>query len=890
MKKISLLLALACMMCGLQALADTYTITTADEWNALVTNDDGYAGDVINITADLTFSTSITALGSSTAFAGEINGNGHTITEGYYPLGQANYGALVITADTTAYIHDLTMAASDQYLLMGKYEGVVVGTLYGTIENVTVTATENVTAQYCGGVVGSVYGTVKNCTYSGTFTGGTTYQGGIAGYVYSGGTVTGCSFNGTFTSSYSYAGGIAGYVANGGTVSDCTFDGTLTHSSTSATTYTAGIAGYVVNGGTVTNCGVGENGSVSGSCSVGGVIGYVTGANASVTGCYNKGTVTGSGTYTGGIVGRAYTSANIVECYNAGTVTSSGTYAGGIVGYAYTNANIQECYNAGTVTSSGAYAGGMVGYAAARHTITDCWNEGTVSTTASAGYAAGILAYMANYSNSSSNLYSVTLTRCYNKGTVSSDGYAAGIFGLAKANTTSSTAGSSFGLVNMTGCYNTADITSSGRANGLASTYTPGGTYTDCYNTGDISGESTYTSGLFGYYSGNQLSSITIYTTFSGCYNTGAVTSSTSMMAGVLGYLYKYATLDGCYSTGDVTGLTYVGGIVGITGDAGTSTISSCYNAGTVTLTSTSTTASTVTAGGIIGYTPAATEISGCFNVGDIVDTGLGGASYIGGVTGLGSKPVITNCYNMGDVSGAYAGGIAGYRNSSSTGTISYVYNAGTVSGTTSGGTITGGTTTTGISSAYYLSTTATGGSYDDVATALTYSELATLSLGDSWTAGDNYTYPRITAIADNDYAKAYAAAVIPDVESDTYDAMTGAFYLGAPDGVTWAADNSVISYDGQMGYFNASYSGGTITMAATSGDVTVTAALVYGVTTGIDDTLSDSDLAAAEIVSETLYNTSGQIVTAPADGQKAIYIVRRVYSDGSVTTAKEVR
>ena len=134
------------------------------------------------------------------------------------------------------------------------------------------------------------------------------------------------------------------------------------------------------------------------------------------------------------------------------------------------------------------------------------------------------------------------------------------------------------------------------------------------------------------------------------------------------------------------------------------------------------------------------------------------------------------------------------------------------------------------------------------------------------------------------------AAAVIPADSADVYSAMTGVFYLGAPDGVTWAADNSVISYDGQMGYFNADYAGGTITMTATSGDVSVTTELVYGVTTGVESVLSDSDLTEAELVSETLYNTAGQVVAEPADGQKAIYIVRRVYSDGTTETAKEVR
>ena len=658
-------------------------------------------------------------------------------------------------------------------------------------------------------------------------------------------------------SAATYAGVLFGYVGENAYIHDFTAEGTVT----SVKSYSGAIVGYN-NGGTFEN----------------------------VTSNF---TITASAAYNSGFCGQAAAGSTFISCVNQGDLTSSSAYLAGLVARSREGVTYTKCGNKGTITYTGTttsvYLGGLTCYTY-YCTMTECYNEGTLQLTgtgATCGNVAGLISYAYATAYTDSTVF--YLKDCYNTGSITGKRALAGLV----TGTSTYVAKCNFYF---DGCYNTGTITATGTSGtsstscgGIAQFFSLGGTYINCWNSGDITSTApVYLGGIFGYYAGTASTSRT--TLISGCYNTGNITSTATTscsVGGLFGGLPGYVTVKDCYNLGNVTqDVYYAAGIVGWMNGSAHSKITGCWNAGNIST-------GTMYAGGIAALNNGRDTIDCCFNVGTIA----AGTNYAGGIVGY-AYSLITNCYNTGDVSGAkYVGGVCGGAFTKYT-SVCNCYNTGTITGDAGGiGSIQGTDISTFTSdnnvfeNNYYLTATAPDSAVvDTVSVGLGYAELATLSLGDSWTAGDNYTYPRITAIADNDYAKAYAAAVIPDVESDTYDAMTGVFYLGAPDGVTWVADNSVISYDGQMGYFNASYSGGTITMAAASGNVTVTTTLVYGATTGIDDTLSDSDLAASEIVSETLYNTSGQIVTAPADGQKAIYIVRRVYSDGSVTTAKEAR
>ena len=126
--------------------------------------------------------------------------------------------------------------------------------------------------------------------------------------------------------------GLFGFVGSEGTVQNLTVDGTV-----SGSWSVGGVVGYN-NGGTVTGCTFSVSGTVSGRMYVGGVVGRNSGTYGSVTNCYNTGEVTGS--TSGGVVG--YNQSGTVEnCYNTGTVSGS-DYVGGVVGS--NSGTVENCY------------------------------------------------------------------------------------------------------------------------------------------------------------------------------------------------------------------------------------------------------------------------------------------------------------------------------------------------------------------------------------------------------------------------------------------------------------------------------------------------------------------------------------------------------------------
>ena len=203
--------------------------------------------------------------------------------------------------------------------------------------------------------------------YTGTFDGdGHTISGlyinrsadyqGLFGRVGTGGTVKDLSVSGNVSGSNS-VGGVVGYNFSG-TVTNCAFSGSVSGSNS-----VGGVVGWN-DSGTVTGCIFSGPGSVSGKISVGGVVGGNSGSNGVVENCYNTGTVTGTRTDddlggVGGVVG--YNSGTVKNCYNTGKVTGSADSSdvGGVVGW--NRGNVKNCYNTGSVTSSGNPLVGDVG-------------------------------------------------------------------------------------------------------------------------------------------------------------------------------------------------------------------------------------------------------------------------------------------------------------------------------------------------------------------------------------------------------------------------------------------------------------------------------------------------------------------------------------------------
>ena len=547
--------------------------------------------------------------------------------------------------------------------------------------------------------------------------------------------------NGTWTQHY-----FSGIYDGGG----CTISGLNTPFGRTSEYSYQGLFGYVygqssTNKAEIKNVGV-INSNIQGYQRVGGIVGYADSSYSTITNCYNTASVTGSRSV-GGIVGDAYYS-TITNCYNTGTVIGSGDRVGGIVGGTNSDTTIKNCYNTGTVTlnSTGTgthYVGGIagdgsptncfnlgevtgtgsgtinIGGITARGTATNCYYggdctlEGYSETLVTDAKNIGWYKDFSNWSNnglwdfvcvwvidaeindgypyldpldwwlSDSTYYDTTWE---GKGTIeepfliSTAQELAGLSYLVYYGE----AGELYpqyvdGNYYFTGAYfkQTADIDLSAHYwQPIGIYYDRNGTTTRHYFSGvydgngyTISGLNTpfgttseYSQqGLFGYVSGesytNQAeiknvgvinSSIQGYqnvggivgdasssSTITNCYNTGSVTGSLSSVGGIAGS--SSSTITNCYNTGSVTGSDYVGGIVG---DASSSsTITNCYNTGTVTLNSTGT--GTYYVGGIVG----SGSPTNCFNLGKVTGTGSGTIN-VDGITGNGTA---TNCYYGGD-------------------------------------------------------------------------------------------------------------------------------------------------------------------------------------------------------------------------------------------------
>ena len=636
----------------------------------------------------------------------------------------------------------------------------------------------------------------------------------------------------TYTTTMSYSGGLFCDTNSGANIHDFAAEGEVT----SQWSGSGGVLGrlyYSTMSNVTGSVKVTANNPTGYSySSVGGVIGLTT--SSTVTGCVNNGAVTSDMQYTGGVTGYLYNS-SLTDCTNNGFISGANTNVAGIVGWTFSS-TIANCVNTSDINNSGDYTGGIIGHPLYYNTIDSCYNSGDINA---GGYAGGIIGYLGSYSTLSNSVNTGNVTFTYR--------YTGGVVGFDYAST-----------------------------------------MTNCVNYGKVSSSHNYCGGVVG----------TVYTsTSSGLTNYGDVENTSTdgtYLGGVAGQVYKSGTLSDSYNYGNVTSSAlYTGGVAGIVNS--TSTLSSSASFGPVSTTGDYT-------AGVASATNGGT-VTGCYNVADVTSTG----NYAGGVLGVSnsSSDNIINSYNLGDVSatGSYVGGVCG----SITGYVNNVYCAGNVSGgsyvggmagtVASGaellngyisGTVTAGSLLYGdvvatnsgtVSGTYYLAANSAG--TGSVGTALTYAGLGSLELT-GWTNGDDYTYPRL---ADNDYAKAFAAAVIP-ADGDSYSSITQSFSVGTPEGVTWTASTDAISFDGNTATFTATVDG-TVTLTATCGEASATTEVTCSVEVeGIDGVSGDM----REVVTEKCYNISGIQVAEPGDDVKAIYIVVRTYNDGTTSVSKQVR
>ena len=212
--------------------------------------------------------------------------------------------------------------------------------------------------------------------------------------------------------------------------------------------------------------------------------------------------------------------------------------------------------------------------------------------------------------------------------------------------------------------------------------HTISGLYTEAGTT------STYSyQGLFGYIEGTT-------SNFAEIHDVGIINSEIQgyrYIGGIAGYVYNFVEIFNCYNYSSVNATgSGVGGIVGNSVDftsnssnitncfnAGnivgmghvggivgytTSSIYDCYNIGNVSCSSTNS-----YIGGIVGYINPGTnsenilEINSCYNTGNVIQNDNAQSNYTGGIVGDAIVTDISICYNEGDVEGGYyVGGILG--------------------------------------------------------------------------------------------------------------------------------------------------------------------------------------------------------------------------------------
>ncbi len=347
--------------------------------------EDSYASDHYVLTANIDCSgVNFESLAWGTAddedplvFTGQFDGAGYTISN------------LTIVADTSERIGTGLFAFSGEgagfrnlafnnvSITAGDMAaGVVVGSAYGatTFDNITITnseISEGSTGNYegFGGITGVT--TTNGSTFNSinvTITIDTPqsyFVAGIVGYA-TGVTITDTHVHaGSILKATDYVGGLAGYapdpIITDSTVNDATISGTEA----------GGAVGYIYMGepGNSYIQNVTASGQVSGTASIGGLVGYVNGDDESTFGpaissSVSHATVNGD-VSVGGFVGMI-SGVSIEDSYATGSVTIvDGSGAGGFVGDAF-NTKISRSYSSGNVTSTdnNGAVGGFVGTAA----------------------------------------------------------------------------------------------------------------------------------------------------------------------------------------------------------------------------------------------------------------------------------------------------------------------------------------------------------------------------------------------------------------------------------------------------------------------------------------------------------------------------------------------
>ncbi|MDO4543282.1 MAG: GLUG motif-containing protein [Clostridia bacterium] len=609
--------------------------------------------------------------GAQLAYLAQQVNTGYNYSDGKY----FKLTAHICLNDTTNWQSWATSAPANEWVVIGaslsySFRGIFDGNGY-SVSGIYINKTGETDADNCQGLFGYCFSgaTIANLAVRDSYIKGHNQVGGVVGYIFFG-TVTNC-YNTATISGMRIVGGLVGYNDWHSAVTDCYNTGTV-----SGTGDVGGVVGYNSQG-TVTTCH--NTGNVSSNSNVGGVLGY--NSHGTVTTCYNTGTISGTGDV-GGVVGDNYWNSSVTNCYNMGTVSGTDS-VGGVVGDCAWNSSVTNCYNIGTVSGTDS-VGGVVGRNY-EGTVSNCYYLDTCGATAGVG---------SRYESIITNVISLTDAQLqvqenfvgfdfhnvwaiepvtgypypqFMNGLDSSYGELSAIWDGSVAS----------GFDSGSGTENDPYIIkTAAQLACLASSVNSGTTYSDLYielandielnnydaknwivnatpwiaigtssnsfhgnfngNGFAISGiyiDGLDNQGLFGYCSEATITNISIKDSYiKGCYYVG----------GVVGYIFS-STVSDCYNTGTVSSTGDVGGVVGC---IGSSAITNCYNTGMVS--------GAEYVGGVAGrYNDSYVAV--CYNTGEVR-----GIEYVGGVCGTGS---VFNCYNVGTISGAgsYVGAAVGF-------------------------------------------------------------------------------------------------------------------------------------------------------------------------------------------------------------------------------------
>ena len=393
-----------------------------------------------------------------------------------------------------------------------------------------------------------------------------------------------------------------------------------------------------------------------------------------------------SGTYTvGGIVG--YNLGTISDCF-FGSASNGTEYSsvsgigcvGAIAGYTDYSARIENCSSDAEVNCSGSFAGGIAGFANGlrgytdavaslknengrrirRGEIIDCRFMGSVTYTGSIGETAvfdpetGIInnelenSMFGGIAGASSGY---TIKNCVNTGDITGVLLTGGIVG---------------------GCYNDGQV--DGCSNGVQNVELGGSTVNGLLLTGGIAGiaKNSTVSGSSSYgdvhgknFTGGIVGFADEHTELNGLISDGIVEGN-KYTGGIVGYIRGTFNSEGLISTGTVSGENYTGGITGYASDS----LSHCTNDALVKGADYTRAKGSSYTGGIAGFAKGGAFF--CENGGQIE-----GEKYVGGVAGYSGK-ALSECKNTGSITGIEnIGGIAGY----SAGSVKNSENEGEVKG-----------------------------------------------------------------------------------------------------------------------------------------------------------------------------------------------------------------